>query len=66
VKLFLENGALPDFSDVTGQTPLSRAIERGHVAVVQLLLAKDVKMDYRYNIVSEPHPYTNESQAPLN
>jgi len=50
VKLVLENGALPDSSDVTGQTPLSRAIERGHVAVVQLLLAKDVKMDYRYNI----------------
>jgi ankyrin repeat protein len=52
VKLLLENGAGPDFEDEHGQTPLSRAIEGGNVAVIQLLLAKEVKMDYKYNIVS--------------
>ena len=62
MKLLLENGARPDFEDEDGQTPLSRAVEGGSVAVVQLLLAnRDVKMDYKYNIVSEPHPYLNES-----
>jgi hypothetical protein len=54
VKLLLENGAGPDFEDEGGQTPLSRA---GSVAVVRLLLAKEVKMDYKYSIVSWPHPY---------
>jgi ankyrin repeat protein len=52
VKVLLENGAGPDIEDEGGQTPLSRAVERGSVAVVQLLLAKEVKMDYKYNIVS--------------
>ena len=52
MKLLLENGAEPDFEDEGGQTPLSRAVEGGSVAVIQLLLAKEVKMDYRYNIVS--------------
>ena len=52
VKLLLENGAGPDFEDEGGQTPLSRAITGGSVAVIQLLLAKEVKMDYKYNIVS--------------
>jgi ankyrin repeat protein len=52
VKLLLENGAAPDFEDEGGQTPLSRAVEGGSVAVVQLLLDKEVKTDYRYNIVS--------------
>ena len=52
VKLLLKNGAGPDFEDEGGQTPLSRAVEGGTVAVVQLLLAEEVKMDYKYNIVS--------------
>ena len=52
VNLLLENGAGPDFEDEHGQTPLSRAIEGGNIAVIQLLLAKEVKMDYKYNIVS--------------
>ena len=52
VKLLLENGAGPDIEDDHGQTPLSRAIEGGNVAVIQPLLAKEVKMDYKYNIVS--------------
>jgi ankyrin repeat protein len=55
VKLLLENGAGPDFEDEGCQTPLSRAIEGGSVAVVRLLLAKEVKIDYKYNIVSKPH-----------
>jgi ankyrin repeat protein len=57
VKLLLENGARPDFGDEEGQTPLSRAVEKGSVAVIQLLLAKDVKMDFKYSMVSERHPY---------
>jgi ankyrin repeat protein len=58
VKLLLENGAGPNFKDEGGQTPLSRAVERGREAVVQLLLAnQEVKKDYKYNIVSKPHPY---------
>jgi ankyrin repeat protein len=52
VKLLLEDGARPDFEDEGGQTPLSRAVEGGSVAVLQLLLAKEVKIDYKYNIVS--------------
>jgi ankyrin repeat protein len=60
VKLLLENGAVPNFEDEDGQTPLSRAVEEGNVAVVQVLLAnKEVKKDYTYRIVSEPHPYLN-------
>ena len=54
VKLLLENGAQPDFGDEKGQTPLSRAVEGGNVAVMQLLVAKEVKMDFKYNYVSEP------------
>ncbi|KAN0067676.1 Ankyrin repeat-containing domain protein [Elaphomyces granulatus] len=50
VKLLLENGALPNFEDEGGQTPLSRAVESGSAAVVQLLFAnKEVKKDYKYN-----------------
>ena len=52
VKLLLENGVQPDFEDMSGQKPLSRAIEGGHVAVVQLLLASQVKVNYNYRIVS--------------
>ena len=60
MKLLLENGAQPDFGDENDQAPLSRAVESGSVAVVQLLLAKEAKMDFKYNIVSERHPYLNE------
>ena len=55
MKLLLENGAQPDFEDEDGQTPLSRAVEEGSVAVVQLLIAKEVKINFKYNIVSERH-----------
>ena len=61
MKLLLENGAQPDFEDENGETPLTRAVEEGSVAVVQLLLAKEVKMDYKYTLVSETHPYLNVS-----
>jgi ankyrin repeat protein len=62
VKLLLENGAGPNFEDDGGQTPLSRAVEGGSVAVVQLLLAnKEVKKDYKFSIVSESQPYLNQS-----
>jgi ankyrin repeat protein len=37
VQLLLENGARPDFEDAPGQTPLSRAVDAGHTAVVELL-----------------------------
>ena len=53
VKLLLENGAQPDFGDINGQTPLSRAIWKGSVAVVQLLLAREVKLDFKYSTVSD-------------
>ena len=52
VKLLLDNGAQPDFEDENGQTPLSRAVEKGSVAVVQLLLAKEVKINFKYYNVS--------------
>ena len=61
MKLLLENGARPDFEDENGQTPLSRAVEKGSVAVVQLLLAESGKIDFKYHIVSEHHPHLNES-----
>jgi ankyrin repeat protein len=61
VKLLLEKGAQPDFGDNNGQMPLSQALEKGSVAVVQLLLAKEAKMDYKYKIVSKHHPHLNES-----
>ena len=59
MKLLLEKGAQPDFGDENDQAPLSRAVEKGSVAVVQLLLAKEAKIDFKYNIVSEHHPYLN-------
>ena len=37
VELLLKNGAQPDFEDVDGQTPLSRAKLAGNTAVLQLL-----------------------------
>ena len=61
MKLLLENGAQSDFGDEGGQTPLSRAIESGSVAVVQLLLAKEAKMDFKYNFVSEWNLYLSKS-----
>jgi ankyrin repeat protein len=55
VELLLQNGAYPDLEDENHQTSLARAIEGGSVAVVQLLLARDAKIDYRYTIVSKPN-----------
>ena len=60
MKLLLENDAQPDFGDEEGHAPLSRAVEKGSVAIMQLLLAKEAKIDFKYNIVSEHHPYLNE------
>jgi ankyrin repeat protein len=53
VDLLLKNGAQPDFEDEEGCTPLSRAIEKGNVAAVQLLLAQGAKKDYHYEVVSK-------------
>ena len=53
MELLLKYGAQPDLEDNTGWKPLSRAVERGSAAIVQLLLAQGVKMDYNYKIVSE-------------
>jgi ankyrin repeat protein len=50
VDLLLQNSASPDFEDWYGRTPLVRAIENGRVAVVQLLLARGVKTDYKYTV----------------
>ena len=55
MKLLLENGVQPDFEDGEGQALLSRAVDEGSVAVLQLLLSKEMKMDFRYNTVSERH-----------
>jgi ankyrin repeat domain-containing protein 50 len=53
VKLLLETGKVdPELKDRNGQTPLSSAVERGSVAVVQVLLAEGVKTHYKYKIVS--------------
>jgi ankyrin repeat protein len=52
VGLLLENGAQPDLEDKAGHTPLSRAIEGGNTAVVQLLLTQGANMDYTYQSVS--------------
>ena len=56
VKLLLETGKVnPDLEDSSGNNrkPLSCAVEGSNVAVVQLLLAEGVKLDYNYKIVSE-------------
>jgi ankyrin repeat protein len=53
VELLLENGAQPDFEDETRCTPLSRAIEAGNSVIIELLLAQEAKVDYKYNIVSK-------------
>jgi ankyrin repeat protein len=57
VKLLLENDAQPNFGDEKGQTPLSRAVENRSIAVIQLLLAKEARMDFKYSTVSGHHPY---------
>jgi ankyrin repeat protein len=53
VELLLKNRAQPDFEDENTCTPLSRAIEGRRAAVVKLLLAQGVKVDYRYRLVSK-------------
>jgi ankyrin repeat protein len=53
VELLLKNGAQPDFEDENRCTPLSRAIEAGEAAVIELLLAQGAKTDYRYKFVSK-------------
>jgi ankyrin repeat protein len=58
VELLLKNGAQPDFEDEAGCTPLLRAIdgceeEHAVVGVVQLLLAQQVKVNYRGGLVSK-------------
>ena len=54
IELLLKNGAQPDFEeDENGWTPLSHAIEGGNAGVVELLLAHQAKVDYRYKIVSK-------------
>ena len=47
----LKIGAQPDFQDENGGTPLSRVIETGNAAVIELL--RGAKVDYQYEIVSE-------------
>ena len=53
MELLLKYGAQPDLEDDYGLTPLSRAVEKGSVAIVQLLLVQGAKMNYVYNSVSE-------------
>jgi ankyrin repeat protein len=52
VELLLKNRAQPDFEDGDRCTPLSRAIETGNLAVIELLLAQGAKVDYQYKFVS--------------
>jgi hypothetical protein len=51
VELLLDYNADLNHKCKEGWTPFSRAIEGGSVAVVQILLAKGVKMDSRYKLV---------------
>ena len=53
MELLLKNGAQPDFEDEDRCTPLSRAMEIGDAAVIELLLAQGAKADYQYKIVSK-------------
>jgi len=53
VKLLLEAGKIDlELKDGNGRTPLSCAVKRGSVAIVQLLLTEGAKTDYKYKIVS--------------
>ena len=51
VKLLLDNGAQLNFEDESGQTPLLRAVNGESPAIVQLLLAREVNLDYKNHIV---------------
>ena len=53
MELLLKNGAQPDLEDWNNCRPLSRAIETGNAAVVELLLAQGAKVDYQFAIVSK-------------
>jgi uncharacterized protein len=53
VELLLQKGACPDLEDEYGQTPLARAVEQGSVPVLQLLLDRGAKINYKYMLVSE-------------
>ena len=53
VELLLKNRAQPDFEDENGCTPLSRAIDGEGAAVVELLLAQGVKVNYKCKVVSK-------------
>jgi ankyrin repeat protein len=53
MELLLQHGASPDLEDESGWTPLARAVEDGNIAVLQLLLTREAKIDYIYNVVSE-------------
>ncbi|KAF5704085.1 ankyrin repeat domain-containing protein [Fusarium globosum] len=53
VKQVLENGADVEAKDKRGRTPLVRAIEGQHVAIVKRLLEAGTKVDYHYKLVSE-------------
>jgi ankyrin repeat protein len=51
VKLLLETGKIDlELKDGNGRTPLSCAVERGRVTVVQLLLTEGAKTDYKYKL----------------
>jgi ankyrin repeat protein len=54
--VLLQNGYVPDTQDSHGRTPLSYSAERGHVAVVKLLLrTENVEVD----------PKDDDNQTPL-
>lgn len=55
VELLLKYGARPDLKDGFESTPLSKAVELESAAIIQILLAKGAKLNYIYNIVSEPN-----------
>ena len=53
MKLLLEKGAELESKDKDGRTPLSRAAENGHEAVVKLLLEKGAELESKDNIWSD-------------
>ena len=52
LELLFKYGAQPDFQDKDRCTPLSRAIEKTNMAVIELLLAQGAKVDYQYTNVN--------------